>query len=391
MEKIFIDFRKNGFLKRRIHLFDKITYVLLDELPKKTDYNNFDLKFELGETLIIEAKVGFFDYDALKLKTLNVDKNIFVNYSDYTLHIMVNRNFDVFSLNSLIYNSSAMSLCVEELKKVARTSENVVVYGDTGTGKEFLSKLIHFNSVQRSCAYHVFNPALYENEKDLLGSEKGAFTSCLENTKGLFSLLNKGTMVIDGLENMSLKSQSIFLRTLEDKMYKKLGSDSYNKSNFRVISIFNINPMRLIEDGILREDLYYRLSAHTIEVPGLSSRTDDLEPLINLFSRGYKLSYRALELLKEHKYFGNVRELINVLNRAKILSSRGCIDVSNIYFNNIPNIETSFNSCGEGLLKQSERTIITRVLRFTSSNLFKASRMLGVTRVTLRKKIKELN
>lgn len=392
MEKTFIDFRKNGFLIKRLFLFYKTTFILLDDVPKKVDSNNYDLKFELAESLLVEARLGFLDFDSLKTKSLKIEKSIFINYKDYTLHILLNSSEDVFSMNGLIYNSTAMKNCVDEIKNICRTKSNLVIYGDTGTGKEFLARIVHFNSVQRKYPFFVFNAALFENEKDLLGSERGAYTSSLENTKGIFFIVNKGILVLDGLEHMSLKAQSIFLRVLEDQVFKKLGSDLYNKSNFRVISIFNKNPIYLIEEGVLRKDLYYRLAANIIELPSLTSRLEDIEPLIDFFTKGYKLSYRAMELLKEYKYSGNVRELINVLNRAKILSIRGCIDKSNIIFNEIPSNNSYLkNNFKAGLLRNRENTIISRVLKFTSSNVLRASKILGVTRVTLHKKIKELN
>lgn len=388
MEKKYIDFRKDGFLIKRIFLFAETTYILLDDVPKKSDQNYYDLKFDLIKGLNIEARTGFLDYDYLKIKSIFVEKNIFINYMEYTLFVSAFETNEVFNLNSLIYNSMAMNQCLMTIQSVSRTTDNVLIFGDTGTGKEFLAKLIHFNSTQKNNPFYVFNCALFKNEKDLLGSEKGSFTSSFESTKGVFSLINRGVLVLDGPENMSLKAQSVFLRIMEDKMLKRIGSDSFHKSNFRIISIFNKNPLKLIEEGALRIDLFYRLSTHIVEVPSLNSRLEDLEPLISFFTKGYKISFRAIEILKNHNWSGNVRELINVLNRAKISSFKGCIDASNLSFNEIS--EDTENKYRTGLLKNVETALISKVLKYCSSNVLRASKILGLTRVTLIKKIKDL-
>lgn len=388
---ISLDFRKNGFLIKKIFIFDEITYILTSDVPKKSCFKNFDLKITVkNKKIIIESRNNKLNLNSLKTNIIESEEDIFFSYLVFQIYLSgLSVDLD-FNTNFISYKSKSMNECIFKIKNIARTSENVLIFGQTGTGKELLARLIHFNSKSKDYPFLVYNCGFMENDFDFEGVKKGAFTSLTYSSSGLFKKADKGILVLDGAEHLSFSAQSNLLRLVENKAYKKIGTDYINKSDVRIISIFNENPFKLIDQGKLKSDFFYRLSAFVVEVPSLIDRTDDLNDLINFFTKDFKLTYRAFDKLINNKYIGNLRELISSIDRAKVLARGSEIDISHIYFHKVRTNKISKFVSNYANLFYHERAIINSVLQYSKLNISKASLILGIRRSTLIKKIKEL-
>lgn len=205
----------------------------------------------------------------------------------------------------------------------------ILLSGETETGKGLLAEILHKLS---GCSGNFvvaslpsFPPSLFEAE--LFGSKKGAFTGSIER-EGLISFAEGGTLFLDEISEIPLEVQAKLLRFLDTGFYKKLGEDKERKANYKVICATNRDLQGEVERGNFRRDLYFRISAYTIEIPPLRERVQDIEDIAVYYLKrnGYSISREALEILKKHKFSGNVRELQNMLNRAMVEWEGNIID-----------------------------------------------------------------
>jgi len=338
MKNLYLDFRLCGFLVKRIFIFDKTTYIDTTRLPYKNN-SQFDLKITLKNNLELFSVNSFFIFNSLRTRFISTKEDIFFNYKEYTVYINNFNTENIFNDNKIIYKSKLMSECIESVKKISRSTENILIYGETGVGKELIANLVHFNSFNNSGPFIVLNSALFKEDYDLLGLKKGAFTNGIKNLKSVFERAKKGILVIDNFDELDLKSQALLLRIVENKVIKNLGSDNSKKINIRVIAITNQNPYKLVDNFKIRKDLFYRLASYVIKVPSLIERYDDLSLIIEYFLGTYKITYRAMNILKTKYYDGNVRELANLIFKLKVNSNNKVIDISS-FDNNI-----SYLSC----------------------------------------------
>ncbi len=225
-----------------------------------------------------------------------------------------------YKFDDIVYKSSIMMNLIERCKRVAKSDSSVLIYGETGTGKELFAQSIHNHSNRSSGPFIAINcAALPETllESILFGTVKGAFSGA-ENRIGLFEQANKGTLLLDELNSMSLSLQSKLLRVMQDGMVRKVGDSCETKVDVRIISNMNIPPMEAIEKKILREDLFYRLGVINITIPPLYKRITDIPLLIDILIKDLNktlsknvsgISEKALNILLNYTWPGNVREL----------------------------------------------------------------------------------
>lgn len=286
---------------------------------------------------------------------------------------------------------------LKDIKDVAPTDATVILYGETGTGKSLIAKIIHRMSGRSGPFVDINCAAIPENllESELFGYEKGAFTGALSQKKGRFELAGDGTIFLDEVSEMSPALQAKFLKVLQDRTFERLGSLNTIKTNARVIAATNRDLKALVEEKKFREDLYYRLNVFPINIPPLRDRKKHLPDIL-----GYLVKMISARLGKEVKTIpdekmqkllgyawpGNIRELENVIERS-IIISRGEQLI-------LPDLEPSKAEISdtqkiEGDLKTVERMAVENALSKTNGNRKKAAEMLGISLRALQYKIKE--
>ncbi len=245
------------------------------------------------------------------------------------------RNPELF--RNLVGSSKGIQRVRNMIEMVAKSDANVLVIGDSGTGKEVVARHIHHHSMRRSQPFVPINcgaipPDLLESE--LFGHEKGAFTGAITSRQGRFETADGGTLFLDEIGDMSLPMQVKLLRVLQERTFERVGSSKSITVNVRIIAATHVNLERAIEEGRFREDLFYRLNVFPIETPPLRERVEDLPLLVNdLVQRmghegrgNIRLTDACIEALSRYTWPGNVRELANLIERLSILYPNGVID-----------------------------------------------------------------
>ena len=357
----------------------------------------------------IEAmKNGAFDYiskpfniEEFSLKISKAVDTIEMNKEIQSLRSLVS---ETQSFGAIIGKSKKMQMVFDFINKVSKTNANVLIEGQSGTGKELVSRAIHLNSSRSKGSFVAINcSAIPENllESELFGHTKGAYTGATDMQKGVFEQANGGTLLLDEIAEMPFMLQSKLLRVLETWEIKPLGSDRVKKVDVRLISATNQNLKELVQKKKFREDLFYRVAALTISLPPLNTRKDDIPLLADHFlkklstSMGKRLTIDALamEILVKHDWTGNVRELENVIERAAVTTGMDRLDKTAFQFlsKDNENKDNLFESFQDAQLKDVEKFYIKRVLEQNKWNKLKVAKILGIDRKTLYKKIKEFS
>lgn len=242
--------------------------------------------------------------------------------------------FEKTMMEDFVCRSKVMGQVLEEMMKVSRYDCNVIIFGDTGVGKEKAANIIQKNSTRKMQPFVKINcgaisPSLIESE--FFGYEKGAFTGASAGgKKGYFELANNGVIFLDEIGELPLEMQAKLLRAIQDGEFYRVGGTSPVKTNVRIISATNKDLEKLVEEGSFRRDLYYRLNVVPIRIPSLAERTDDIPALVSHFLEKYgqkfgvkrEINDNAIEYLKQQQWPGNIRELENMVQRL-IISSQG--------------------------------------------------------------------
>jgi two-component system response regulator FlrC len=316
-----------------------------------------------------------------------------------TLYGVVQRALGLDS-GKIVCSSRAMKEVLLKAKAVAKSDATVLVMGESGVGKELISRYVHESGQRREMAFVAVNcAALPENllESELFGYEKGAFTGAAARKPGKFELADKGTILLDEVTEMELRLQAKLLRVLQEREVEVIGSKYPKKVDVKVIATTNRNLARLMQDGKFREDLYYRLNVFPIVVPPLRERREDIPELaahlLKKYARGTdtRMSAEAMDYLMQRSWKGNVRELENAIARACILSDYTVIKPAYLQ-----------DPCDEGeqaapltpvdavgSVRAMEMKLILEALKSMDGNRTKAASVLGITSRTLRNKIKE--
>ena len=303
-----------------------------------------------------------------------------------------------FSFGNIIGKSDCMQIIYDKLEVISVTDSNVLIEGETGTGKDLIARTIHYNSMRKDKPFVKINcAAIPENllESELFGYKKGAFTGAVMDKMGKFEAADGGTIFLDEIGDMPLSLQAKILRVIEEKEFERLGEVKSRKVDVRVIAATNRPLKELVEQGKFRMDLYYRLNVVRIKLPALRERAEDipllLDHFIEVFNKKFNkrvkgVEQRVMDFLLDYSWPGNVRELENVIEHAMI-HARGDL----IRFDNLPDYLFEEGESGAVSLVDVEREHILRVLKSVNNNRTRASKILGISRSTLWRKLKELN
>jgi len=297
----------------------------------------------------------------------------------------------------IIGESAPMQKLFHAIETVGPTDATVLITGESGTGKELVARAIHHASPRRFHPLVVIHcGALTETllESELFGHEKGAFTGAQYRKKGKFEIAEGGTVFLDEIGDISLKTQTDLLRVLQEHEIVRVGSTQPIKVDFRCVAATNKNLEQLIEEGKFRPDLFYRLNVFRIELPPLRDRTDDIPLLVNHFVRKFSLQMNkkinrvspgAMNLLQAQPWSGNIRELENAVERAMVVAREPEIQEQDFAFKNANSVPNG----GPKSLEDIEKAHIQRVLEQCGWNQTRAADVLGIDRVTLHHKVKK--
>lgn len=309
---------------------------------------------------------------------------------------------------SFVGESAPMMHIKEIVRKIAPSNATVLITGESGTGKEVVAREIHAWSAVKDGPFVAINiGGVPENllESELFGYEKGAFTGAVSRKNGMFELASGGTLFLDEIGDMPLSLQVKILRVLQDRRITRLGGTTPMPINARIIAATNKDLESMVQEGTFREDLFYRLNVVRIEIPPLRERADDIPLLaasiISRYNRtmGTKITGftpEALEMLKRHEFYGNVRELENILERTMIFADSDIIRVEDLDLRGSVSRPSGNHRHADGgddtgavTLKDIEKSAIIRALQRWEGNRTHAAQELGISRRTLISKIAE--
>ena len=317
-----------------------------------------------------------------------------------------------YTINSLVGTSDKMKELKEKIISTAKTSSTVIITGETGTGKELVAHAIHNLSSRRKERFIKVNASSFPEsliESELFGYEGGSFTGAnREGKKGKFELADKGTLFIDEINQMPLSVQPKLLRVLQEKEIDRIGGDEPIPVDVRIIVASNENLEKLVEEGKFRQDLYYRLNVIGLYIPPLRDRIEDLEGIAGsiidelnaqLGKSVNGIDKDALEMLKQKRWQGNVRELRNSIERAMNFATGNIIHSEDFQWGwngrplniKMPDLsETKGDRPIDRARDEAEREVIVKVLEHFDNNKSKAAEYLNIARPSLYKKMKRL-
>ena len=366
--------------------------------------------FSDTENIIKAIQMGAFDYleKPINFSLLKSAIKIALNSANLSSNLDMVVNEDIYSTNLseeniLVGNTPPMKEVFKKIGCISLNKVNVLILGDTGTGKELIARLIHFTGVTKDQPLVTVNcSALAESllESELFGHVKGSFTGAIRDKKGKFELAGEGSILLDEISEISLNTQVKLLRVIQELEFEKVGGETTIPMKARIIAASNRNLEELIKEGKFREDLYYRLKVFTINIPPLRDRKEDIGGLVIHFLRKLnkkfnknvvKIGEGVIEMLKEHDWYGNVRELENTLLQAIVISKSDVLQKENIMLNFRNPSENGDSEKMPALksLSDVEAYHIQRILDQTKWNRVEASRILDISRPTLNAKIEK--
>jgi DNA-binding NtrC family response regulator len=376
-------------LQRRMHEVDPELIVII-----MTGYASVD-------TAVMALKNGAYDYVTKPLdpdEIAHLVKKALAHKRTAQENVLLRETVaEVARPGDIVGQSAAMRKVFDAIETVGPTDATVLITGDSGTGKELVARAIHQASSRR------FHPlvaihcgALTETllESELFGHEKGAFTGAQYRKKGKFEIAEGGTVFLDEIGDISLKTQTDLLRVLQEREITRVGGNQTIKVDFRCIAATNKDLEKLIEEGKFRPDLFYRLNVFHILLPPLRERRDDIPALVDHFIRKLSLAMNkritrvapdAMNLLQQQPWLGNVRELENAVERAMVVGQEPELREADFIFKpqSVPLVG------GGQKLEEMERAHILRVVEECGGNQSRAAETLGIDRVTLYHKLKK--
>ncbi len=297
---------------------------------------------------------------------------------------------------TVIAESAVMRDILNFMARIAASeAATILLDGESGTGKDLIAKMLHYQSLQQAEPFITVNCAAIPDtllESELFGYEKGAFTGARAQKRGIFELADRGTLFLDEIADIPLVLQAKLLQVLEEQTVRRLGGLTEIQLDLRVVAATNKNLREAVKIGAFRQDLYFRLNVIQVTIPPLRERTGDILPLARFFIEHYNRKFKrciegltglATEMLLSYDWPGNVRELRNAIEHAMILEESASITSSSLPLAISPNKWTA--------LECSERGLLARALERTSGNETQAARLLRVTRYTVRYKKRKLS
>lgn len=360
------------------------------------------------EKAVQAMKLGAFDFIEKPINPRVISLLVERAFEKQTL-ILQNRDLmsrleDKFQLTNIVGKSEKMLKIFDLIRHIAPYDSSVLIIGESGTGKELIANAIHYNSpralkpfIKVSCA------SLSEGiiESELFGHEKGAFTGAIASRKGRFELAHQGTLFLDEVEDIPLSTQVKLLRVLQENEFERVGGNKTIKVDIRIIAASNRDLHEEVKKGSFREDLYYRLNVVNIKLPPLRERREDIPFLVNFFIEKFNKKYglnvkgisqRAMNVLMDYNWTGNVRELENTIESAMVVNNPEILDIQHI-----PQEIKEFKEKPEIIsikigtpLEEVEKEMIIKTLQATRGNKLKAARLLGINVRTIHRKLGEI-
>jgi DNA-binding NtrC family response regulator len=305
----------------------------------------------------------------------------------------------------LVGSSGVMHEVMRQVEVAAPTDATLLIAGESGTGKELVARTVHALSPRRKGPFVAVNCAAIPEtllESEIFGHEKGSFTGAVERRQGCFELADGGTLFLDEVAEMNPGTQAKFLRVLQEGQFRRLGAQSETHVNVRIVAATNKDPLKALQNGALREDLYYRLNVLTITVPPLRERMDDVPELVQAFvdefNERHGRSIRgvdddALDVLRRHRWPGNVRELRNVIERAVIVCPDELVRAEHLPAFDEASLPAVSGTEADVVLsvgttvEDAERELILKTLKQTGGNKTRAAVILGISLKTLHNKL----
>ncbi len=372
------------------------------------------------DTAVKSMKMGAYDYlikpiDFQRLEVV-LDKVFEQMLMKRRLDVLEKKVKGEYLFEGMVGQSISMLNVFHMIKQIAPYSTNVLITGETGTGKEMVAHAIHNLSPRKNKPFVVINCASLVDsllESELFGHVKGAFTGAVKDKPGLFEVANEGTIFLDEIGDLPLNLQAKLLRVLEYREIQRIGDTKTRKVNVRIIAATNADLKSLVEEEKYRKDLFFRLNSFRIHIPPLRERIEDIPLLCNHFINQLNKELKkdikgvtqdVLELFMRLPWEGNVRELKNVIERAYIMAKGDFIEIGDIpleyreYKKDNEEIEiTGKNSKIDNMiedetpttLQELEKRYIAKVLKMTSGNRSKAAKILGLSRRSLYRKLKK--
>lgn len=364
------------------------------------------------ESAVQIMKTGAFDF---LIKPIDLDElETILNRIKERKHLLSENKFlkeqlqEKFRFESMISQSSVMENVLSTAGRVASSKATVLIRGESGTGKELIAKAIHFASPRKDKPFVTVNVAsLSENllESELFGHEKGSYTGAISQRIGRFEEANGGTIFIDEVGDIPLPIQVKLLRTIQFGEYQRIGSNQTEKTDVRIIAATHRNLEEMMQSGMFREDLFYRLNVVAVQLPSLRQRKEDIPILVDHFIKRYTaesekevigISREALDQLMKYSFPGNIRELENVIQRAVVLARDNMITTADLpLLTEMKDSEKKFDPYNlddsyETKMKEFELAMINEALKRTNGNKSAAARILGISERHLRSRLERL-
>jgi two-component system NtrC family response regulator len=314
--------------------------------------------------------------------------------------------FDRFNFSNIVGENPKILKVCEQIRKAAPTDSTILIEGNSGTGKELFAKAIHAHSQRAARQFIAFDcstVAVSLLESELFGHVKGAFTGAVEDKAGIFEVAKGGTLFLDEVSNLSMEVQGKLLRVIESQEYKPVGAAQAKTTDMRVIAATNQDLKSLVDDGRFREDLFYRLNVFPIYLPPLKERKDDIPRLAYHFLRSFcrqtgkrieGFSIDALEMLVQHEWPGNVRQLKNVIEHLVIMADKAFLDIvfvseqlqsrKSTGLIQVPSTLDELKAFKKHLLEerfgQTEKAFLAKALKVAGGNITMAADNVGMQR-----------
>ncbi len=341
-----------------------------------------------------------FNLDELGIKIKKIEEKKRLEKENVALKISLNPPFPSSEKKnvggfSFIAKSKVMKRVTDIITGIQNSDCNVLITGESGTGKGLVAKLIHYTSARKAMPFLALNCAIFTEEllaSELFGHEKGAFTGAVAAKQGLLEIADNGTLFLDEIAEMSTALQAKLLKVIEDREFMRVGGTRSISVDVRFIAASNQNMGTLIADGRFREDLYYRLNVMDIYIPPLRERKEDIVPLSKYFLEKHSkkasrkisgFSKEALEILLSYGFPGNVRELENIIERAVILEKTSLITPESLPQTiRLFQIET-IDPNRLKTIDELNKDYAEKILEYVDNNKSKAAELLGISRTSL--------
>ncbi|OSS41301.1 Response regulator of zinc sigma-54-dependent two-component system [Desulfurella amilsii] len=349
---------------------------------------------EISNFLVVFSKQLALLIDNIIIHAKDQEKIDFLSKQNIYLQ---NKEQQMYKMNKFYFTSKKMRDILNFVNKIAILDVPVLITGETGTGKDFLARIIHYDSLRKNGMFvKISCPAIPQNlfESELFGHNKGAFTNATSQKVGQIELANNGTLFFDEIGDMPFTLQSKLLEVLQEKIIHRIGDNRTIRVNFRLISATNSDLEEKIRRNEFRSDLYYRINVFNINIPPLRERIEDIPILVDNISLEYskifnckppKFTESAIKLLQEYNWPGNIRELESFISKVIVIHSGNKVssnEIKSLFSNN-----DKFFEKGNITLKELEKNYLLDILQKNNYNISKSAKILNIPRTTLQYKI----